>query len=99
MDAELALDACRMFRKDRERDVEQMGGGVLLYIRNNIIIIIIIIKNSLISLYQNRLITETRSVRQFGCMPTERRAWESAPVFAIGVRLQVTREMRHCWVQ
>ena len=38
MDAELALDGFRMFRKDRERDVEQMGGGVLLYIRNNIVV-------------------------------------------------------------
>ena len=38
MDAELALDGFRMFRKDRERDVEQMGGGVLLYIKNNIVV-------------------------------------------------------------
>ena len=38
MDAELALDGFSMFRKDRERDVEQMGGGVLLYIRNNIVV-------------------------------------------------------------
>ena len=38
MDAELALDGFRMFRKDLERDVEQMGGGVLLYIRNNIVV-------------------------------------------------------------
>ena len=33
MNAELALDGFRMFRKDSERDVEQMVGGVrLLYI-------------------------------------------------------------------
>ena len=38
LDAELALDGFRMFRKDRERDVEQMGGGVLLYIKNNIVV-------------------------------------------------------------
>ena len=38
MDAELALDGFRMFRKDRERDVEQKGGGVLLYIKNNIVV-------------------------------------------------------------
>ena len=38
MDAELALDGFRMFMKDRERDIEQMGGGILLYIRNNIVV-------------------------------------------------------------
>ena len=40
MNAELALDGLgfRMFRKDCERDVEQMVGGVLLYMKNNIVV-------------------------------------------------------------
>ena len=38
LDAELALDGFRMFRKDCERDVEQKGRGVLLYIKNNIVV-------------------------------------------------------------
>ena len=33
-DAEVALEGFRLFRKDREREVEQKGRGVLLYIRN-----------------------------------------------------------------
>ena len=36
-DAEVALEGFRLFRKDREREVEQKGGGVLLYVRNEIV--------------------------------------------------------------
>ena len=36
-DAEVALEGFRLFRKDREREVEQKGWGVLLYVRNEIV--------------------------------------------------------------
>ena len=36
-DSELALKGYTLFRKDREREVEQKGGGVLLYIRENLV--------------------------------------------------------------
>ena len=36
-DAEVALEGFRLFRKDREREVEQKGGEVLLYVRNEIV--------------------------------------------------------------
>ena len=36
-DAEVALEGFRLFRKDREREIEQKGGGVLLYVRNEIL--------------------------------------------------------------
>ena len=36
-DVEVALGGFRLFRKDREREVEQTGGRVLWYVRNEIV--------------------------------------------------------------
>ena len=36
-DSELALKGYTLFRKDRDREVEQKGGGVLPYIRENLV--------------------------------------------------------------